>query len=201
MITNAPLQTKTIVHTPSFELRHAHTTHGDRLQYVSLSRTVSRTVLAKVRDRFLERYQLPEYQTVCFLGVASSGYTLASALCEGAGSQLGEDRVYYSGIDLKRPLYFPESWLAPLRNMHVIIVDNSIESGQTARRMLATLEEHTIKAVAFVKVIDYEDVLEQTTIAALHKEFDIDFVSLFSANEILNTFQYREVKLEIPGCI
>ena len=58
---------------------------GRRFERLSLSRTVSRSVLNELGQRFLKHYPLSEADTVCFVTVASSGFTLASALAESAG--------------------------------------------------------------------------------------------------------------------
>lgn len=162
----------------------------DRAYKICLSRTVSQFVLRQFGARFLDVWSLPkDDKPLYFLAVASSGYTLSSAIAGLVADKTEAARVFSSGIDPKRPITIADSWLAPLRHGHVVVIDNSALEGGTAIKVLELLRVYGIQPEYFVKLIQYDDQLEVQTTETLEQKYNIKVISLYTAHEIAEIFE------------
>jgi orotate phosphoribosyltransferase len=157
---------------------------------IKTSRTLARPFFEVITGKFCSLYPLQssDKEKIAVIAIASSGYPLAHAIAAGIAQYIGEINVYESAIDPSRPVRISELWLEPLASMRTIVVDNSITTGKTARETLGTLASYHIYPEAFVKLIDYQDELEVSTIEKLSQRYDTRFMSLFTLDEILQVF-------------
>lgn len=132
--------------------------------------------------------QLSNKEKIAVIAIASSGYPLAHAITTGVARYTSGVNIYESAIDPSRPIRISELWLEPLTSMRTIIVDNSITTGKTARKTLDILASYNIYPEVFVKLIDYQDELEVSTLEKLSQKYDTRFMSLFTLDEALQAF-------------
>lgn len=96
---------------------------------------------------------------------------------------LGESNVFFTPLIPGRVNTFDTSFCAGDRSA-VIVVDNSVHTGNTAIAVLDLLKQSGVWPSHFFKLVDYDDELEEEAIRFLKSLYDIDIVSLFGRDEI-----------------
>lgn len=148
-----------------------------RMKHARLPRSLSVGAWHDASARYWERIG-EHFPNVQFVGVGESGIVLASALalspCAGSVASLTTISKAYS-------------YVAPDLNPAdgpVVLVDNAMHTGNTARTAITELQRQMIPVAAFVKLFNYKDELELEAEFKILADFDVRVHSLYSVDEL-----------------